>query len=77
MRKMEDIILSHAQMKRMVELTEGYQRKDWSFFVNAQRLVYLTVYNIVYNIDVDGGFIARRKSDGSRLDGMENVFRVV
>lgn len=69
-----EITLSHEQMKRMSQLTWGYRKKDWSFWVSAQRIVYLTVYNIVYNIDVDGGYIARRKSDGELVQGGSSVF---
>lgn len=65
---MEYTTLSHSQLKAMVELTTGFAEQNFEFWVSAQKLVYLTVFNIVYVIDVDGGWIARRKSDGELID---------
>lgn len=62
---MNTIQLSRKQMRRMVELTEGYMRDIYEFWVSDQHLLYLTIFNVVYMIDIDGAYDCRRKSDGS------------
>lgn len=50
------------------EKTHGYSEKEFEMFVTATGIMYLTVHNIVYNIDLDGNYIVRRKSDGMVID---------
>jgi hypothetical protein len=75
--KVEKTKLSHAQMLRMVELTRGYAQRDFEFFISPQRFVYLYVVEIVYNIDTDGEYIVRKKSDGGLIRGDASFFEVV
>lgn len=60
--------ISRNQMQAMIVLTTGYAEDDYEFWVSAQRMLYLYVFNIVYVIDVDGVWVARRRSDGEALD---------
>jgi hypothetical protein len=46
---------------------QGYAKEEFEMWVSAQGIMYLTVYNIVYNIDLAGGYIARRASDGELI----------
>jgi hypothetical protein len=48
-------------------LMQGYAKEEFEMWVSAQGIMYLTVYNIVYNIDLAGGYIARRASDGELI----------
>lgn len=52
----------------MVLLTAGYSSQNFEFWVSTQRILYLYVFNIVYCIDVDGGYTARRRSDGVEIE---------
>ena len=45
-------------------LTQGYKENEFDMWVSHTDIMYLTVFNIVYNIDFDGNYVARRIEDG-------------
>lgn len=59
--------LSHNQLRVMADRTAGYAKSDFEFWVSEQGIAYLTVYHVVYCIDVDGAYFARRVKDGTLI----------
>lgn len=51
-------------LEKALEVTNGYASKEFEFWVSHQGIMYLYVHNVVYNIDLVGGCVARRAEDG-------------
>ena len=46
---------------------KGYNEEEFEMWVSPQGIMYLTIFHITYNIDLEGNHIARRSSDGEPL----------
>lgn len=57
--------VSHKMFETAARLTAGYAAREFEMWISAQGIMYLHVHNIVYNVDLDGGYIVCRKEDGT------------
>lgn len=65
--------VSHAMLKKAAEVTDGYGTNDFEMWISQQGIMYLTVYNVTYNIDRDGGCVVRRASDGEPVSWRDGL----
>jgi hypothetical protein len=58
---------SGAMFDKASELIFLYPEEDANFWVSQTGIMYLTLGAVTYNIDLDGGYVARRTSDGEAI----------
>lgn len=59
--------ISRPMFEKACKLMQGYKETEFEMWVSYQGIMYLTIFHITYNIDLDGNHIARRTSDGETL----------
>lgn len=57
--------VTHAQLGVLRDRTAGYAQKEFEIDAYATGQVNLTVFGVVYTVDPDGFYTARRLADGS------------